>query len=65
MDEAASFAPSEDGIVNGNEDSETKSLGLRSKLRTLSSPVAKQLITALEPRRPTLRRYSRADWLWA
>ena len=65
IDEAASLAPSEEDKVKGNEDSTRKSFGLTSKVRTLSSPTAKQLTTALEPRRPILRRYCRADWLWA
>lgn len=65
IDEVASFAPSGEDSVNGSEDSATKSVGLRSKVRTLSSPIARQLITALEPRRPIFRRYWRADWLWA
>lgn len=65
IERAASLAPSEEGIVNGREDSTRKSFGLRSKVRTLSSPMPRQLMTALEPRRLILRRYWRADWLWA
>ena len=65
IDEVAASAPSEDGIVKGNADSETKSLVFRSKLRTLSSPTPMQLITDLGPRRLTLSRYWREDWSWA
>ena len=65
IDKAAWSAPSEDGIVKGNEDSETKSFVFRSKVRTLSSPIPMQLITDLGPRRPTLSRYWREDWSWA
>ena len=65
MDEAASSAPSEEGIVKGNEDSETKSFVLRLKVRTLSSPMPIQLNTDLGPRRLTLSRYWRDDSSWA
>ena len=62
IDNSASCTPCEGGMVNGNEDSETKSLDLMSKVRTLSSPMAKQLMTDLGPRRPTLTTYWRDDW---
>ena len=65
IDEAAWSAPSEDGIVKGNEDSERKSFVFRSKVRTLSSPIPMQLITDLGPRWLTLSRYWREDWSWA
>ena len=65
IDDSASFTPCEGGMVNGNEDSETKSFGLRSKVRTLSSPMPRQLMTVLGPRRLTLTTYWRDDWSWA
>lgn len=64
-DNVASFMPSDEGVVCGSDEGETKSFKRKSRVCTLSSPIPKPLITALFPSRLTLTRYSNEDWVCA